>query len=165
MLLLLLSRFSRVRLCATPEMAAHQAPPFLGLPRQEHWSGLYGPSLFWWSEGSTGATVGEWLQVPMVPSCLTTSGDLICFVQSKYFIILSTLKIKQITIRNILQKIRIDAMGWKLISTVYDALSSCPELMWFEDLRLICMCLRLKWAHLSVGVTENSCWAEFYFVY
>ena len=25
-LLLLLSRFSRVRLCATPEMAAHQAP-------------------------------------------------------------------------------------------------------------------------------------------
>ena len=27
MLLLLLSRFSRVRLCATPETAAHQAPP------------------------------------------------------------------------------------------------------------------------------------------
>ena len=27
MLLLLLSRFSRVRLCATPEMAAHKAPP------------------------------------------------------------------------------------------------------------------------------------------
>ena len=27
MLLLLLSRFSRVRLCATPEMAAHPAPP------------------------------------------------------------------------------------------------------------------------------------------
>ena len=30
MLLLLLSRFSRVRLCATPAMAAHQAPPSLG---------------------------------------------------------------------------------------------------------------------------------------
>ena len=30
LLLLLLSRFSRVRLCATPEMAAHQAPPSLG---------------------------------------------------------------------------------------------------------------------------------------
>jgi len=29
-LLLLLSRFSRVRLCATPRMAAHQAPPSLG---------------------------------------------------------------------------------------------------------------------------------------
>ena len=40
MLLLLLSRFSHVRLCATPEMAAHQAPPSLGFFRQEHWSGL-----------------------------------------------------------------------------------------------------------------------------
>ena len=40
LLLLLLSRFGRVRLCATPEMAAHQAPPSLGFSRQEHWSGL-----------------------------------------------------------------------------------------------------------------------------
>ena len=40
MLLLLLSRFSRVRLCATPQTAAHQAPPSLGFSRQEHWSGL-----------------------------------------------------------------------------------------------------------------------------
>jgi len=40
LLLLLLSRFSRVQLCATPEMAAHQAPPSLGFSRQEHWSGL-----------------------------------------------------------------------------------------------------------------------------
>ena len=39
-LLLLLSRFSRVRLCATPQMAAHQALPSLGFSRQEHWSGL-----------------------------------------------------------------------------------------------------------------------------
>ena len=43
-LLLLLSRFSRVQLCATPEMAAHQAPPSLGFSRQEHWSGLPFPS-------------------------------------------------------------------------------------------------------------------------
>ena len=43
-LLLLLSRFSRVRLYATPEMAAHQAPPSLGFSRQEHWSGLPFPS-------------------------------------------------------------------------------------------------------------------------
>ena len=35
-----LSRFSRVRLCETPEMAAHQAPPSLGFSRQEHWSGV-----------------------------------------------------------------------------------------------------------------------------
>ena len=38
---LLLSRFSRVRLCATPQMAAHQAPPSLGFSRQEHWSGFH----------------------------------------------------------------------------------------------------------------------------
>ena len=43
-LLLLLSRFSRVRLCATPQMAAHQASPSLGFSRQEHWSGLPLPS-------------------------------------------------------------------------------------------------------------------------
>ena len=42
--LLLLSHFSRVRLCATPQMAAHQAPPSLGFSRQEHWSGLPFPS-------------------------------------------------------------------------------------------------------------------------
>ena len=44
LLLLLLSRFSRVQLCATPEMTAHQAPPSLGFSRQEHWSGLPFPS-------------------------------------------------------------------------------------------------------------------------
>ena len=44
MLLLLLSRFSRVRLCATPETAAHQTPLSLGFSRQEHWSGLPLPS-------------------------------------------------------------------------------------------------------------------------
>ena len=40
MLLLLLSHFSRVRLCATAQAAAHQAPPSLGFCRQEHWIGL-----------------------------------------------------------------------------------------------------------------------------
>ena len=44
LLLLLLSRFSRVRLCATPETAAHQAPPSLGFSGQQHWSGLPFPS-------------------------------------------------------------------------------------------------------------------------
>ena len=43
-LLLLLSHFSCVRLCATPETAAHQAPLSLGFSRQEHWSGLPFPS-------------------------------------------------------------------------------------------------------------------------
>ena len=43
-MLLLLSHFSHVRLCVTPETAAHQAPPSLGFSRQEHWSGLPFPS-------------------------------------------------------------------------------------------------------------------------
>ena len=43
-MLLLLSRFSRVRLCVTPETVAQQAPPSLGFSRQEHWSGLPFPS-------------------------------------------------------------------------------------------------------------------------
>ena len=43
-LLLLLSRFSRVRLCATPWTAAYQASLFMGFSRQEHWSGLPFPS-------------------------------------------------------------------------------------------------------------------------
>ena len=48
--LLLLSRFSRVRLCATPLTAAHQAPPSLGFSRQEHWSGL--PLPFPWVQAA-----------------------------------------------------------------------------------------------------------------
>ena len=44
LLLLLLSHFSRVQLCVTPETAAHQAPLSLGFSRQEHWSGLPFPS-------------------------------------------------------------------------------------------------------------------------
>ena len=45
LLLLLSHHLSRVRLCATPEMAAPQAPPSLGFSRQEHWGGLPFPSL------------------------------------------------------------------------------------------------------------------------
>ena len=44
LLLLLLSRFSRVWLCATPETAAHEAPSALGVSRQEHGSWLPFPS-------------------------------------------------------------------------------------------------------------------------
>jgi len=44
--MLLLSHFSRVWLCATPQTAAHQAPQSLGFSRQEHWSGLpFPPSM------------------------------------------------------------------------------------------------------------------------
>ena len=44
MLLLLLSHFSRVQLCATPWTAAHQAPPSMGFSRQEYWSVFIGVS-------------------------------------------------------------------------------------------------------------------------
>ena len=40
LLLLLLSRFSRIRLLATPWTAAYQAPLSVGFARQEYWSGL-----------------------------------------------------------------------------------------------------------------------------
>ena len=44
LLLLLLHRFSRIQLCATPLTATHQAPLSLGFSRKEHWSGLPFPS-------------------------------------------------------------------------------------------------------------------------
>jgi len=66
MLLLLLSRFSRVRLCATPETAAHQAPLSMGFSRQEHWSGLLFPSPMHESESE------------VTQSCLTLSNPMDC---------------------------------------------------------------------------------------
>ena len=44
LLLLLLSRFSRVRLLVTSWTAAYQAPPSMGFSRQEYWSGVPLPS-------------------------------------------------------------------------------------------------------------------------
>ena len=44
LLLLLLSHFSRVQLCVTPWIAAHQAPLSIKFSRQEYWSGLPFPS-------------------------------------------------------------------------------------------------------------------------
>ena len=50
LLLLLLSRFSHVWPCATPQTAAHQTPPSLGFSKREHWSGLPFPSPIYKSE-------------------------------------------------------------------------------------------------------------------
>ena len=61
LLLLLLSHFSRVRLCATPETAA---PLSLGFSSQEHWSGLPFPSPTHESE--------------VTQSCLTLSDPMDC---------------------------------------------------------------------------------------
>ena len=68
LLLLLLSRFSRVRLCATPETAAHEAPPSLGFSRQEHWSGLPFPSPMHESESES----------EVAQSCQTLSDPMDC---------------------------------------------------------------------------------------
>ena len=42
--MLLISHFSRVRLCVTPWTAAYQAPLPIGFSRQEYWSGVPLPS-------------------------------------------------------------------------------------------------------------------------
>ena len=66
MLLLLLSRFSRVRLCVTQWTAAHQAPSSLGFSRKEHWSGLQFPSPMHESESED------------TQSCLTLTDPMDC---------------------------------------------------------------------------------------
>ena len=66
--LLLLSHFSRVRLCATPETAAHQAPQALGFSRQEHWSGCH--FLFQCMKMKSETEVAQ--------SCLTLSNPMDC---------------------------------------------------------------------------------------
>ena len=78
-LLLLLSRFSHVRLCAAPETAAHQGPPSMGFSRQEYWSGLPLPSL--------AAITGTNTPVYHIPLYLPTEkGEaLYCNVHTTYF--------------------------------------------------------------------------------
>ena len=67
-LLLLLSHFYCVRLCVTPETAAHQAPQSLGFSRQEHWSGLPFPSPMHESENES----------EVAQSCLTPRDPMNC---------------------------------------------------------------------------------------
>ena len=62
----MLSRFSHVRLYATPWTAGHQAPLSLGFSRQEHWSGLPFPSPMHESESE------------VAQSCLTLSDPMDC---------------------------------------------------------------------------------------
>ena len=51
-LLLLLSHFSHVRFCATPWIAAHQAPLSKEFSRQRYWRGLPFPSHHWFQFSS-----------------------------------------------------------------------------------------------------------------
>ena len=66
LLLQLLSHFSRVQLCATPQIAAHQAPLSLVFSRQEYWSGLPFPPPMHESESE------------VAQSCLTLSDPMDC---------------------------------------------------------------------------------------
>ena len=50
---------SRVRLLVTPWTAAYQAPPFMGFPRQEYWSGVPLPSPQIFSEYVSKATMSD----------------------------------------------------------------------------------------------------------
>ena len=74
LLLLLLSRFSCVWLCGTPETAAHQAPPSLGFSRQEHWSGLPFPSPF----------VKVKSESEIIQSCPTPSDPMDCSLPASF---------------------------------------------------------------------------------
>ena len=82
-LLLLLSRFSRVRLCVTPQTAAHQAPPSLGFSRQEHWSGLPFLSPVHESE--------KWKWVAQ--SCLTLSNPMDCSLPGSSVLVISQARV------------------------------------------------------------------------
>ena len=112
--MLLLSRFSRVQLCATPQMAAHQAPPSLGFSRQEHWSGLPLPSPMHESEkrkGSRSVSVRlfmtPWTAAYQAPPSMGFSRQeywsgvpltphLFCYVPCNQFSVLYVLQLKYI---------------------------------------------------------------------
>ena len=92
--LLLLSCISRVRLCAAPQTAAHQAPRSLGSSRQEHWSGLLlgaGVSTSTHGKGhekggSTNAKAGSSLRSPPENSRASTPKTRACLL---YYFVLS----------------------------------------------------------------------------
>ena len=67
LLLLLLSHFSHVQLCATPWTIACQAPLSMEFSRQEYWSGFLFPS----TENLPDSGIKPWssaLQVDSLPS-------------------------------------------------------------------------------------------------
>ena len=79
LLLLLLSRFSCARLCATPETEAYQAPPSLGFSRQEHRSGWPFPSPMneskkWkWSRSVVSDSAIPWTEAYQAPPSMGSS--------------------------------------------------------------------------------------------
>ena len=81
LLLLLLSRFSHVRLCATAQTAAHQAPLSLGFSRQEYWSGLPFPSPSLLETQLKSKCIAQFLRVVELSNEFLTSLGLLCEIQ------------------------------------------------------------------------------------
>ena len=123
----------RVRLCVTPEMAAHQAPPSLGFSRQEHWSGLPFPSpgdlpnshsyigrriLYHWATWEAPSC-----KVPYYKCfCITLKGDFcLTWIFIRIDIVVSDLTLKRFCISVssscfVLTSIKIEGVLWLLFS-------------------------------------------------
>ena len=100
-MLLLLTCFSHVRLCATPQTTAHQAPLSLGFSRQEHWSRLPFPSPMHESESE------------VAQSCLTLSDPMDCTLPGS--------SVHGIFQARVLEAIAFSSKKWALFKNEYPA--------------------------------------------
>ena len=66
-----------VRLLATPWTAAYQAPPSMGFPRQEYWSGVPLPSLINMLLTHYGENLSNWFNISVPVSSIIDSVQLI----------------------------------------------------------------------------------------
>ena len=112
-IMLLLSRFSHVRLCATPWTAAHQAPLSTGFSRQEYWSGLPFPS----------PTMLSRLVIFFLPR---SKHLLISWLQLPSAMILETKNIKVVTVSIVSPSICHEVMGLNAMILVFWILSFKP---------------------------------------
>ena len=134
-LLLLLSHFSRVQLCATPKTAAHQAPPCLGFSRQEHWSGLPFPSAM--HERKSESEVAQSCPTPSDPmDCSPPGSSVHGIFQSK------VLEWGAIALRHILlQLIQLNTADLKNKAPNSSAQFSKLLFFFFQSFFLILLCL------------------------
>ena len=105
----LLSCFSRVQLCVTPQTAAHQAPPSLRFSRQEHWSGLPFPSPMHENESEV-AEGRTQLNRLSGSRLLATGNNIVGGIKAKMFHFIITLLSSRVAQLNIILFIRI----WKI---------------------------------------------------
>ena len=92
LLLLLLSHFNHVWLCATPCTAAYQASPSMGFSRQEHWSGFAFPSPMhesekWkWSRSVMSDSATPWTAAYQAPPSMGFQARVLEWVASAFSI-------------------------------------------------------------------------------